>query len=88
MGTNNCKKSYAELEAELALYKKISRGIYELVNVNSIDEWNDSYVYEEGVDAVDALKTLVEATQDVTESWDYHSWCEWRLTFNPYDEDT
>lgn len=84
---NKNKKSYEELEAELNLYKKVARGVYELVSVGSLREWSDSYVYEEGVDAIDTLKTLVEATQDITDSWSYLDWCDWRLTFNPCHED-
>ncbi len=85
-------KSYSDLVKEnkklkdkLKAYETISRSVYELVNINSLSEWNDSYSYGEGVESINVLKTLVEATQDITSPWNYYDWDSWVKQFNPED---
>ena len=70
------EKENEVLKKELERYKMISRAVYELVNIDNLETWIDSYRFEEGVDAVSHLKTLVESTQDISEKWSYYRWCD------------
>lgn len=77
------KQENEHLRKELGRYKAISRAVYELVNVNSLEAWIDSFRFEEGVDAVSQLKTLVESTQDIQDHWSYYDWCNYIKTEIP-----
>jgi len=76
-------KELFELKNKLKEYELVTRAVYELVNTNSLQGWNDSYAFGEGLDAVITLQTLVESSQDIQKEWNYHEWCEWVKTYKP-----